>query len=108
MTTSGEHLPEEPQEERGAPGSRDTGSNEPSGGPTERPSDTYSGDETVPHHGEHGDPGDTGGDKTEQPPPDTKSAVPPYEGRQTTAKPEGHSTEAQGAKTGGAVKPTTP
>jgi hypothetical protein len=31
------HLREEPQEERGAPGSRDTGSDEPSGGPVDRP-----------------------------------------------------------------------
>jgi hypothetical protein len=34
------HLQEEPQEERGAPGSRDTGSDEPSGGPVDRPSGT--------------------------------------------------------------------
>lgn len=33
----GEHLEEEPQEERGAQGSRDTGSDEPSGGPVDRP-----------------------------------------------------------------------
>ena len=32
-----DHLDEEPQHERGAPGSRDTGSDEPSGGPTDRP-----------------------------------------------------------------------
>jgi hypothetical protein len=32
-----EHLTEEPQDERGAPGSRDTGSDEPDGGPVERP-----------------------------------------------------------------------
>lgn len=31
------HLQPEPQEERGAPGSRDTGSDEPSGGPADRP-----------------------------------------------------------------------
>jgi hypothetical protein len=31
------HLEEEPQDERGAPGSRDTGSDEPSGGPSDRP-----------------------------------------------------------------------
>jgi hypothetical protein len=38
MTDSpGEHLAEEPQEERGAPGSRDTGSDEPAGGPVDRP-----------------------------------------------------------------------
>jgi hypothetical protein len=33
----GEQLEEEPQEERGAMGSRDTGSNEPAGGPVDRP-----------------------------------------------------------------------
>jgi hypothetical protein len=36
----GEHLEPEPQDERGAPGSRDTGSNEPAGGPAERPAGT--------------------------------------------------------------------
>jgi hypothetical protein len=36
--TPGEHLADEPQQERGAPGSRDTGSDEPSGGPVDRPS----------------------------------------------------------------------
>lgn len=35
--TPGEQLDEEPQEERGAEGSRDTGSEEPSGGPVDRP-----------------------------------------------------------------------
>jgi hypothetical protein len=35
--TPGEHLSEEPQEERGPQGSRDTGSDEPAGGPVERP-----------------------------------------------------------------------
>jgi hypothetical protein len=33
----GEYLEEEPQEERGPVGSRDTGSDEPSGGPVDRP-----------------------------------------------------------------------
>jgi len=37
---SGKHLEEEPQEERGPEGSRDTGSDEPSGGPTDRPAGT--------------------------------------------------------------------
>ena len=37
---SGEHLEEEPQEERGPEGSRDTGSDEPSGGPVDRPEGT--------------------------------------------------------------------
>jgi hypothetical protein len=31
------HLQEEPQSERGAPGSRDAGSPEPGGGPADRP-----------------------------------------------------------------------
>ena len=31
------HLQEEPQSARGAPGSRDTGSDEPGGGPAPRP-----------------------------------------------------------------------
>jgi hypothetical protein len=33
----GEHLDEEPQSERGPEGSRDTGSDEASGGPVDRP-----------------------------------------------------------------------
>jgi hypothetical protein len=35
--TPAEHLSEEPQEERGQPGSRDKGSDEPGGGPVDRP-----------------------------------------------------------------------
>jgi len=38
--TPGEHLDEESQEERGAKGSRDTGSDEPAGGPVDRPAGT--------------------------------------------------------------------
>jgi hypothetical protein len=34
------HLDEEPQEERGLPGSRDTGADEPAGGPVDRPAGT--------------------------------------------------------------------
>jgi hypothetical protein len=36
----GEQLSEEPQEERGAPGSRDAGSPGPGGGPADRPAGT--------------------------------------------------------------------
>jgi hypothetical protein len=36
--TPGQHLDEEPQQERGPRGSRDTGSDEPSAGPADRPS----------------------------------------------------------------------
>ena len=41
----GAHLAEEPQEERGAPGSRDTGSDEPAGGPVDRPVGTADEDD---------------------------------------------------------------
>lgn len=107
MSSSGEHLSEEPQEQRGAPGSRDTGSDVPSGGPTDRPSDTYRGDETVPAHPEQGRPEETGSAMTEAPPSDTPPAVPPYEDRQTTAKPDTGADEGADARTGGAVKPVT-
>ena len=41
----GSHLEEEPQSERGAPGSRDTGSDEPAGGPVDRPTGTSDADD---------------------------------------------------------------
>ncbi len=67
--TPGAHLDEEPQEERGAPGSRDTGSDEPSGGPAARPTGTsdHESDTSVDAQGTiHGDmpdmpAGDQGG-----------------------------------------------
>jgi hypothetical protein len=37
--TPGEHLDSEPQSERGPEGSRDTGADQPSGGPVDRPAD---------------------------------------------------------------------
>lgn len=40
----GEHLEEEPQQERGAPGSRDDGSDEPAAGPSARRSGTSAED----------------------------------------------------------------
>jgi hypothetical protein len=106
MSTPGESLSQEPQEERGAPGSRDTGSDEPSGGPTDRPSGKYEGDESVPSYGAEGETGSV--DRTgEMPPQDTGRAIPPYEGRQTTAKPVGDEGDAEraGARTGGATRP---
>jgi hypothetical protein len=106
MSTSGDHVSEEPQEERGAPGSRDTGSDLPSGGPADRPSGTYKGDESVPAYDDGGKPDfETG--FTNRPPGDTKPAVPPYEGRKEGAEPADDSTEAAGARTGGATRPTT-
>jgi hypothetical protein len=84
-------------------GSRGTGSDEPSGGPVDRPSGTYKGDESVPAYDDGGKPDfETG--FTNEPPKDVAPAVPPYEGRQTTAKPADGGDEG-GERTGGAVKP---
>jgi hypothetical protein len=52
------HLREEPQAERGAPGSRDTGSPGPGGGPVDRPagrSDPDSDTTVDPQGPQHGD-----------------------------------------------------
>ena len=85
-------------------GSRDTGSDLPSGGPAQRPSGTYEGDESVPQHG--------GGEKldfdvgfTTDPPRDVKPEVPPYEGRKKSADAD-DSSEKSGARAGGAAAPT--
>ncbi|RAV13214.1 hypothetical protein DQP55_10945 [Mycolicibacterium sp. GF69] len=86
-------------------GSRGTGSDEPSGGPADRPSDTYEGDEAVPSYDEGGGKPDFETGFTNEPPKDVESALPPYEGRQTSAKTD--ATDEGGARTGGAVKPTT-
>ncbi|MGI9083847.1 MAG: hypothetical protein ACR2FE_00975 [Aeromicrobium sp.] len=43
--TPGENLEEEPQEERGPEGSRDEGSDEPGGGPVDRPAGTSDADD---------------------------------------------------------------
>jgi hypothetical protein len=54
----GEDLSEEPQEERGPVGSRDTGSDEPSGGPADRPagtSDAESDTSVKPQESQHPD-----------------------------------------------------
>jgi hypothetical protein len=106
MTTPGENVREEPQEERGAPGSRDTGSDQPSGGPTDRPSGTYEGDESVPEHGAEGGKPEFQTGTTNEPPGDAKPAVPPYEGRKESADVGDDSAEAVGARTGGATRPT--
>ncbi len=57
--TPGEPLAEEPQEERGAPGSRDEGSSEPAGGPVDRPAGTSDEDDHTSVDPQ--DEGDTGG-----------------------------------------------
>jgi hypothetical protein len=86
-------------------GKRGTGSDEPSGGPADRPSGAYKGDESVPQHGEAEKPDFEHG-FTDEPPRDVESAIPPYEGRKTSAD-SGDSTRQAGANTGGATAPTT-
>ena len=104
MSTPSEHVAEEPQEERGAPGSRDTGADRPSAGPADRPSGTYEGDESVPTYGDEEKPEfDTR--MTEQPPKDAEPAVPPYEGRKEAAEPTGTESERAGGETRGAARP---
>lgn len=71
-------------------------SNQPSGGPADRPAGAIEGDESVPSLGDAEEGKYPGGGTL--PPQDTGSAVPPYEGRQTSAKPTGEGTE-------GGVKP---
>ena len=78
-------------------GSRGTGSDEPSGGPSDRPSGTYKGDESVPAYDDGGKPDfETG--FTNEPPKDVEPATPPYEGRKESAD-SGESTENAGAST---------
>jgi hypothetical protein len=98
--------PQDPQERFAGeppPGTRDTGSDVPSGG-EDRPSGAIAGDESVPSHGSGGEDPGFNTRFTNEPPRDVESAVPPYEGRQTTAKPADGGDEG-GARTAGAVKP---
>jgi hypothetical protein len=44
--SAAEHLGAEPQDERGAPGSRNTGAHEPSGGPVDRPAGDADADDS--------------------------------------------------------------
>jgi hypothetical protein len=81
-------------------GSRDTGSDWPSGGSADRPSGTYEGDESVPQHGEPGQPDFETGFTTEKP-RDVEPAKPPYEGRKTVADSSETGAKA-GARTAGA------
>jgi hypothetical protein len=85
-----------------APGTRDTGSDVPSGG-EDRPSDTYRGDNSVP---QMSDPENPGFDTrfTNAPPQHSDQAMPPYEGRKTEGTPTAYS-GGQGANTGGATGP---
>lgn len=78
----GEHLEEEPQSERGEPGSRDTGAKAPSAGEHRR--EGAFEEESMVSSGEPGwEPPDESGGSDE-------AVAPPYEGRQEEAKSEEH------------------
>lgn len=101
------NSPQNPQERfagEPAPGTRDTGSDAPSGG-EDRPSGAVEGAESVPSHGDASEDPGFNTKFTNEPPRDVESALPPYEGRQTEAK--SGSAGGQGANTGGAAAPTT-
>jgi hypothetical protein len=101
-TTPGDHRSAEPQSERGDVGSRDTGSDKPSGGPVDRPEGAVEGAESVPSMGGDEESVAHGGAGT-LPPQDTDPALPPYEGRQTRAKPESEAGDAGGRNEGAAI-----
>ncbi|WP_062995220.1 hypothetical protein [Nocardia mikamii] len=104
---SSEHLSEEPQSQRGAKGSRDTGSETPGGGSTDRPAGTFDQEEvtsTRDHNPAEDDIATTG----TLPPADTEPAIPPYEGRRTsTGEIAGATAQDSDAETGGAKHPVT-
>ncbi|MFE5288745.1 hypothetical protein ACFRAQ_27575 [Nocardia sp. NPDC056611] len=104
---SSEHQSEEPQSARGAKGSRDTGADTPGGGPADRPAGTFDEEEVTSTH-DHNPKEENVGTTGTLPPKDTEPAVPPYEGRQTSAEGRITSTsagEGTGANTGGAAHP---
>ena len=101
------NSPQNPQDRfagEPAPGTRDTGSDVPSGG-EDRPSGTVEGDESVPSHGNASEDPGFNTKFTNEPPHDVEPAIPPYEGRQTEAKSGGGA--STGANAGGATAPTT-
>ncbi|MFD0364820.1 hypothetical protein ACFQZZ_25565 [Nocardia sp. GCM10030253] len=96
---------EEPQSERGAPGSRDTGSDKVSGGPAQRPAGDLGHEETTSAEGVDDD---RKVEFTTTPGTDAEAPVPPYEGRKEAANEPGETATGQvgGADVGGATSPT--
>lgn len=105
---SSEHLSEEPQSARGAKGSRDTGSDTPGGGSADRPTGTFDEEEVTSTH-DHNPTEENIATTGTLPPGDAEPAIPPYEGRQTSAQGIATSSagEGTGANTGGAVHPVS-
>ncbi|MFD3459747.1 hypothetical protein ACFWVM_08565 [Nocardia fluminea] len=96
---------EEPQSERGASGSRDTGADTVSGGSTGRVSGDIEHEETTSAEGTDAN---RQVEFTTEPPSDVEPAIPPYEGHKEIANdPDETATgEVDGAEVGGATAPT--
>lgn len=80
MTDNASHkdVSEEPQSARGAPGSRDTGSDEPGGGPADRPAGSFDDKETI--SGSEADAATAPAEPTPAEP-----VIPPYDERKDSA-----------------------
>lgn len=95
----------EPQEVRGEPGSRDTGSDTAAGGGTEREPGDLGHEETtsVPDEAAERE-----AEFTSEPAPGSEPPVPPYSDRKTTANEPGETATgtADDKKVGGATAPT--
>ncbi|MEU4317697.1 hypothetical protein ACFV24_05565 [Nocardia fluminea] len=96
---------EEPQSERGASGSRDTGADTVSGGSTGRVPGDIGHEETTSAEGADAE---KQVEFTTAPPSDVEPATPPYEGHKGIANdPDETATgEVDGADVGGATAPT--
>ncbi|MEU1522553.1 hypothetical protein ABZ413_10160 [Nocardia rhamnosiphila] len=96
---------EEPQQERGEPGSRDTGADTVAGGRTEREPGDIGHEEVTSAHGQDAE---QEAEFTSEPPSGSEPAVPPYEERKPTAnEPEETATgKVDDQDVGGATTPT--
>jgi hypothetical protein len=107
MSNPSDHLTEDSQTEHGGPGSgqpgsRDTGSDRPSAGPSDRDSGKLD-DQT--EHADAEDPSIYGG-TGERPPGDAEPALPPYDGRsQTHTNPRSGAGESAGFGTAADASP---
>ncbi|RDI61601.1 hypothetical protein [Nocardia pseudobrasiliensis] len=102
---TGDPHSEEPQSARGEPGSRDTGSDTVAGGPADREPGDMGHEE---HTSAQGTDPDREVDFTTEPGSAAEPAVPPYEGRKTSANESGETAggEVGGAEVGGATAPS--
>ncbi|MEU7629235.1 hypothetical protein AB0C34_04500 [Nocardia sp. NPDC049220] len=96
---------DEPQAARGEPGSRDTGADTVSGGPSGREPGDLEHEETTSAHGTDSE---RRTESTTTPPSGAESPTPPYEGRKQTANDPNETATGtvDEADVGGATAPT--